>query len=81
MSKAGSFGKAVRKRRGERSLRDVAAEIGIHSATISRVERGGQPSLKTWLALLRWMGQDPTAYFRTVLGGRGDEKRKHEREK
>lgn len=37
------FAKRVREKRGTRSLRDVAAELQLGFATLSRIERGKMP--------------------------------------
>lgn len=42
--------------RGSMSLRNAAKEIGISTATLSRIERGGVPDLATFKALCVWLG-------------------------
>ena len=52
-----ALGAALRKKRGERPSIEVAAEIGISQASLSRVETGkGTITLETALALARWLG-------------------------
>src|SRR5205809_6297369 len=53
------MGPLVRERRGERGIREVAADIGISPATLSRVERGKLPDLDTFSKLCRWLQVDP----------------------
>lgn len=52
------LGFELKRRRGERGLRDVAAEIGISSATLSRIEAGKQPDLETFSKLCKWLNLD-----------------------
>lgn len=48
---------AVQAKRGDRTLRDVAAELATTNTTLSRIERGTHaPSLGTAVALARWLG-------------------------
>jgi DNA-binding Xre family transcriptional regulator len=49
----------VQKHRGERGLRETAAEIGISPATLSRVERGKLPDIETFSRLCSWLKVDP----------------------
>ncbi len=53
------IGPLVRDRRGERGIREVAAEIRISPATLSRVERGKLPDLDTFSKLCSWLKIDP----------------------
>lgn len=55
-----NIGIAVRQKRGNRSLREIAAETDISVATLSRIEVGKMPSLRTFAKLCRWLGIDPT---------------------
>lgn len=57
------FGKRVREKRGNRSLRDVAAELDIGIATLSRIENGKMPDLHNFGVIYQWLGDDPTMYF------------------
>lgn len=36
-------------------LREASAQIGISHATLSRIERGGEPSARAILAIFDWM--------------------------
>lgn len=60
------LGPALREKRGSRGIREVAEEIGISSATLSRVENGKQPDLENFSRLCAWLQIDPGA----VLGVR-----------
>lgn len=53
------LGERLRRDRGQRGIREVAAEIGISPATLSRVERGNVPDLDTFTKLCRWLRVDP----------------------
>lgn len=61
MAKLGlsSIGPLVREKRGTRGVREVAQEIGISSATLSRVENGRLPDLDTFSKICRWLEIDP----------------------
>lgn len=54
-----SLGRLALKQRGERGIRDVASEIGVSAATLSRVERGHLPDLDTFGKICRWLRVDP----------------------
>ena len=58
------LGLKVKQQRGGRGIREVAAEIGVSPATLSRVETGKQPDLKTFTLICKWLGVNPN----TVLG-------------
>lgn len=53
------FGRKVVKARGSRGVREVAREIGVSPATLSRVERGFMPDLETFGRICRWLKVDP----------------------
>lgn len=53
------LGERLRRERGERGIREVATEIGVSPATLSRVERGNVPDLDTFGKLCRWLRVDP----------------------
>jgi transcriptional regulator with XRE-family HTH domain len=61
------LGPLIKKRRGDRGLRQVAAEIGISAATLSRVETGKQPDLDSFTKICTWLGVDPGE----ILGYKG----------
>jgi transcriptional regulator with XRE-family HTH domain len=53
------LGNMLRERRGGRGVRDVATEIGVSPATLSRVEGGKLPDLLTFRKLCTWLKVDP----------------------
>lgn len=55
-----SIGPLLREKRGNRGIREVASEIGISSATLSRVENGKFPDLDTFSKMCRWLQIDPS---------------------
>jgi len=55
-----SLGTLLRDRRGNRGLREVAEEIDVSPATLSRVENGKLPDLKTFAKICRWLQLDPS---------------------
>lgn len=61
------LGEKLRRERGERGVREVAKEIGVSAATLSRVERGKLPDLKTFGKICEWLEFDPAQ----VLGLKG----------
>ena len=54
-----NLGTIIRERRGERGLREVAREIDTSPATLSRIEGGKMPDLKTFGKLCQWLKIDP----------------------
>lgn len=59
-----SMGSLLREKRGTRGIREVANDIGVSSATLSRVENGKQPDLETFTKICKWLEVDP----RELLG-------------
>lgn len=55
-----SIGPLVRERRGIRGIREVAAEIGISYATLSRIENGKMPDLERFSKICKWLELDPS---------------------
>jgi len=55
-----SIGPLVREKRGAKGIREAAQEIGISSATLSRVENGKLPDLDTFSKVCRWLKIDPS---------------------
>lgn len=53
------LGALLRDRRGTRGVRELAAEIGISPATLSRVEGGKLPDLVTFRKICAWLKVDP----------------------
>lgn len=54
-----TLGRKLLEKRGDRGIREVAAEIGVSPATLSRVERGHLPDLETFRKICGWLGVDP----------------------
>ena len=54
-----SMGQRLLDQRGGRGIREVAKEIGISPATLSRVERGFLPDVETFGKVCRWLDVDP----------------------
>src|SRR5579863_2366417 len=54
-----ALGRKLLEKRGERGVREVAKEIGISPATLSRMERGHIPDLDTFGKVCRWLRIDP----------------------
>jgi transcriptional regulator with XRE-family HTH domain len=47
----------LRTKRGGRTLRDVAQEIGgVSASTLSRIEQGSAPDLPTFIRICAWLG-------------------------
>ena len=53
------FANKIVKKRGEAGIRTTAAEIGISSSTLSRIERGYLPDLETFTAVCEWLEVNP----------------------
>lgn len=45
--------------RSGRGIREVAKEIGVSPATLSRVERGYMPDIETFRKICNWLEVDP----------------------
>jgi len=54
-----NIGQQLIKQRSGKGIRDAAKEIGISSATLSRVERGGTPDIDTFRKICVWLNVDP----------------------
>ena len=65
-----SIGRRILEKRGDRGVREVAAEIGVSPATLSRVERGHLPDLGTFTKICRWLEIDPGEVLGVKTGGR-----------
>ncbi len=59
----GQIGALVRERRGARGVREAAREVGVSSATLSRIENGKQPDLGTFEKLCRWLKINPNEFL------------------
>ena len=53
----------LRDRRGNMHVRAAASEIGISPTTLVKIERGGEPSMKTLVKLRRWLGEFESGLF------------------
>ena len=57
------LGKALREKRGGKTLMDVQIETGIAAGTLSKLERGiGSPELATFKTLMEWIGIEPKSW-------------------
>lgn len=54
------LGRMLLEKRGDRGIREVAQEIGVSHATLSRVERGYLPDLETFSKICEWLGIEPS---------------------
>jgi transcriptional regulator with XRE-family HTH domain len=61
--KLSSLGALVRKKRGQRKLRETAKEIGIGPATLMRVENGRIPDIETFGKLCHWLDIEPGSFL------------------
>lgn len=53
------LGALLRERRGGRGIREVAKEIGVSPATLTRIEAGRLPDLLTFRKVCTWLKIDP----------------------
>ncbi len=54
------LGILLKERRGPAGLRETGRQIGISSATLSRLERGYLPDIGTFSKVCRWLRVDPS---------------------
>lgn len=57
------LGRLITRKRGARGIRAAAAEAGVSSATLSRVENGHMPDLVTFAKICRWLEVDPREFL------------------
>jgi transcriptional regulator with XRE-family HTH domain len=57
------LGRLVVAKRGSRGVRAAAADVGISSATLSRVENGHMPDLETFAKICKWLNRDPREFL------------------
>ena len=57
----------VLRTRGSMGIRAAANEIGISPTTLSRIERGHIPDMKTLDKICQWVGESPEKF--TGIGG------------
>lgn len=55
--------KQIQKRRAGKGIREAANEVGVSSATLSRVENGNIPDLATFSKICKWLNEDPALYL------------------
>lgn len=53
----------LRHQRLGKGIREVAIEVGVSAATLSRVENGKIPDLETFGKICLWLGDDPSIYL------------------
>lgn len=53
-----NLGAMVKQKRGTRGIREVAKEIGVSTATLSRIENGKLPDIETFSKACKWLGVD-----------------------
>ncbi|MDD5670038.1 MAG: helix-turn-helix transcriptional regulator [Candidatus Omnitrophica bacterium] len=53
-----NLGIAIKQKRGSRGIREVAKEIGISTATLSRIENGKLPDIETFSKACKWLEID-----------------------
>jgi transcriptional regulator with XRE-family HTH domain len=54
-----TLGRKILEQRAGRGIREVAKEIEVSPATLSRVERGYLPDLETFTKICKWLKVDP----------------------
>lgn len=57
------LGQRILEKRAGKGIREAANEVGVSSATLSRVENGKIPDLETFSRICRWLGEDPAIYL------------------
>lgn len=57
------LGRLIAAKRQNRGVRAAAAEVGISSATLSRVENGHMPDLETFAKICKWLDRDPREFL------------------
>ena len=63
----------VRKKRGISGVRAAASEVGISSATFSRIENGQMPDLETFAKVCEWLEVDPSEFLGNTSKSSGPE--------
>lgn len=58
-----SLGVMIKARRGEKSLRVAAKEIGVGPATLMRIESGHMPDIHTFSKVCQWLEIDPGEFL------------------
>jgi transcriptional regulator with XRE-family HTH domain len=57
------LGTMLRTQRGSRNIRDIAKEIGVSPATLTRVEAGRQPDIDTFQKICSWLKINPAEFL------------------
>ncbi len=57
------LGRLIARKRGSRGVRATAEDVGISSATLSRVENGHMPDLATFAKICKWLDKDPREFL------------------
>ena len=57
----------VLQERGNMGVRAAAKEIGVSPTTLTRVEKGNIPDVKTLGKFCKWLGEEPTK-FTGIMG-------------
>jgi len=57
------LGARIVEQRGPSGVRAAAAEIGVSSATLSRIENGHVPDLATFAKICAWLEEDPAVFL------------------
>jgi transcriptional regulator with XRE-family HTH domain len=57
------LGRLIARKRGSRVIRATAEDVGISSATLSRVENGNMPDLATFAKICKWLDKDPREFL------------------
>ena len=53
------LGMAIKEKRGNRGLREIAKEMKVSHTTLSRIESGKQPDLETFSKICHWLDISP----------------------
>lgn len=57
----------IRQQRADRTLREVADELGdVSASTVHRLESGKWPDMGVFLRICRWLNARPDQFFRPV---------------
>lgn len=61
---ADEFAKALRKKRGDRTLRLVGEQVGLSATQLMRLEKcDSEPTISTFLLLCDWLNVRPATYL------------------
>jgi len=67
----------ILRKRSIKGVRAAAVDIGISSATLSRVENKKVPDLETFGKICKWLGDDPSIYLGLVNTNQAPQVRVH----